>query len=98
MRLHVLEGTYAVARLDPHEKIPEWTVGSGFLSITRTTEELSIVCEDSRPPMEIRCQRGWKCLAVEGPLDFSMTSVMAALAQPLSAAKIAVLGIATFVA
>jgi hypothetical protein len=94
--LSVLEGRFAICRLSPRSNFPDWTLNESFFSITRTSEELSIVCPEERVPEGERCERGWLCLKVQGPLDFSMTGVMASLATPLGDAEVSILPIATF--
>jgi hypothetical protein len=42
--LNLLPTSFAICRLDPDDPIPDWTTGT-FVSITRTTEELSVVCD-----------------------------------------------------
>lgn len=96
MRIAVLPGRYAVCRLEPADPIPSWADGEGFVSITRTGDELSITCLESRVPDGIRAERGHRCLRVEGPLPFDLTGVAASLAAPLAAAGISLLLIATF--
>ncbi len=64
--------------------------------MTRSTDELSIVCEDHRVPEGVRVERGWDALKLEGPLPFSMTGVLASFLQPLAEEKIPILAISTF--
>jgi len=47
-------------------------------------------------PANILCEKGWRCLRVEGPLDFSLTGILASLAAPLSAAGISIFAISTY--
>jgi hypothetical protein len=96
VQLDLLKTVFAIARLDSTESIPEWAVQSDFLSITRTADALSIVCEASLVPLEQKCQRGWRCLKVEGPLDFSLVGVLASIARTLAAAKVSIFVISTF--
>jgi len=96
MRIGILPQRYAVCRLDSHEPIPDWADGDGFVSITRTPAELSIVCPESRVPDGVRAERGYRCLGVEGPLPFELTGVAASLTAPLAAAGISLLLIATY--
>ena len=103
MRLEVLPGEFTIVRLDATAALPAWIEGAGLahrsaelLSITRTREELSIVCESSRVPSEIPAERGWRCMKVEGPLDFALTGVLASLAEPLARAGIPIFAISTF--
>ena len=76
--------------------IPAWADGAGLVSITRRGDELSIVCAEERVPADVRAERGWRALEVEGPIDFQEVGVMHALTGPLARAGISVLAIATF--
>jgi hypothetical protein len=101
MRLEVLPGEFTIVRLDASAALPGWIEPAAeFLSITRTRDELSTVCESSRVPadlpVETPAERGWRCMKVEGPLDFSMTGVLASLAEPLARAGIPIFAISTF--
>lgn len=95
LTLTLLPQTLAVCRLAPDAPLPEWAAGD-FVSITRTPTELSIVCAQQAVPTTIQAERDWRGLVVAGPLDFALTGVMAALAQPLAEAGISMLGIATY--
>jgi hypothetical protein len=64
--------------------------------MTRTEEELSIVCEDQWIPAEAQAERNWRAFQVQGPLDFGLTGVLASIANPLSEAKISIFSISTF--
>jgi uncharacterized protein len=99
MRLDLLRDEFAIARLDGATCVPDWARSeepAEFLSITRTCDELSIVCESARVPTGIAAERGWRCVKVEGPLDFSLVGVLAALAEPLSRAGVPIFAISTF--
>ncbi len=90
-----LPGSYAVCRLEANHPLPQWAAGS-FVSITRTNEELSVVCEEGAVPPDVRAERDWGLLRVEGPIPFEVTGVAAAIAVPLANAGISVFLIATF--
>jgi uncharacterized protein len=94
--LSLLAGAYAVCRLGPDSQIPAWANRGAFVSITRTDEELSIVCPQVDVPENVASGKGWKCLRVDGTLDFSVTGLLASLLVPLARADISVLAIATF--
>lgn len=98
LRLSLLPGRFAVCRLSADAAIPAnlLQVQPGFLSITRTADELSIVCAEELAPAGAKLQSGWRVFKVEGPLDFALTGVMATLATPLAAAKISLFTVATF--
>jgi len=94
-RLEVLPGAFVVCQLPAKADVPDWANGE-LVSITRTNEELSIVCSSENVPQEIQQETGWRALRVAGPLDFSMVGVIATLTAALAAANISVFTISTF--
>ncbi len=96
LMLSVLPEQFAICRLEKDAPIPAWALRGRFVSITRTADELSIVCPESDVPQEIRAQRGWRCIKVKGPLDFSQTGILASLAEPLAEAGISLFAQATY--
>jgi hypothetical protein len=96
LRLRVLPGRLAVARLPGTAALPGWADGPGLVSITRREGELSIVCAEARVPAEVRAERGWRAVEVEGPLDFQELGVMHGLTGPLAGAGVSVLAISTY--
>ena len=93
--LEVLPGSMAICRLDANADVPNWAIGD-VVSITRTPDELSIVCFEDNVPQNIQSETGWRCLRVAGPLDFSMVGVIASLTSTLAKANISVFVISTF--
>jgi hypothetical protein len=91
-----LEGLFAVCRLASETPLPTWAEGGPFVSITRTADELSIVCRQEDVPDDVRCERGWRCLRVAGALDSALVGVLAPLLVPLADAGIAALAVSTF--
>ena len=96
LHLKVLPWVLAVCRLDADAPLPDWALADTFLSITRTSDELSIVCLEEAVPPEIRCENGWKCLRVEGPLEFSEVGILASLTAVLAAAGVSLFAVSTF--
>lgn len=96
LTLVVLNDTFAVCRLEPESAIPTWAVNSTFSSITRTSDELSIVCRQSDIPAGLACEMGWRCLKVQGPLDFALTGILASLTSTLGKAGVSIFAISTF--
>lgn len=96
LKLRQHPGPYAVARLDAAAAIPPWADGDGFVSITRTPGELSIVCRGERVPNEITASRAWACFELVGPFAFDETGIALSVIQPLSEKKIGFLLVATF--
>lgn len=94
-RISLLPGLLAICRLAPDAEVPSWARGT-FTSVTRTEDELSVVCDDDAVPDDVRSERGWRALKVLGPIPFEMTGVAAALVAPLAEARISVFLLATF--
>jgi hypothetical protein len=94
--LILMSGRFAICRLSADAGYPEWAGSSELLSLTRTHEELSVVCEERFVPPEIKAERGWRAFQVDGPLDFSQIGILAAIAAPLSAASVSLFVLSTF--
>ena len=97
MRLQLLEGRLSVCRLVAAEPIPDWAnEAGGFVSITRTQEELSIVCAETAVPRDVQREDGWRAFRVEGSLDFALVGILASIAEPLARAGISIFAVSTF--
>ena len=88
--------TLAICRLARGADIPDWALTGDFCSITRTSEELSIVCPEAQVTPGIKHEGGWKALRVKGPLDFSLTGVLARLTKPLAENEISIFALSTY--
>ncbi|NMC53771.1 MAG: ACT domain-containing protein [Chloroflexi bacterium] len=95
-QLQIMPQRLAVARLDPAADLPAWLPRVGFLSITRTSDELSIVVDEQALPGRVTAETGWRMVKVLGPLDFSLVGVLASLANPLAAAGVSIFAISTY--
>jgi hypothetical protein len=93
----VLSETYAVVRLPPDASVPAWALAArGFSSLTRTGEELSVVCPEADAPRDTRMERGWAALKLHGPFPFTQVGVLASVAAPLAQAGISIFAVSTF--
>jgi len=95
LRMAILPHRLAVCRLSADAAVPPWMQGA-FTSVTRTAEELSIVCDGGAVPEDVQAERGWRVLKLEGPIPFGVTGVAAALVGPLADAQISVFLLATY--
>ncbi len=96
LELSLLPGRYAVCRLEPGAPIPPWALRGGFFSVTRTDDELSIVCEEALVPAGARHQGAWRLFKLHGPFAFSATGILASLAAPLAETGISLFTVSTF--
>jgi uncharacterized protein len=95
VKLRALPGELAVCRLPADAPAP--APGAGPLSsVTRTADELSIVCPAEDAPAGAEFERGWRALRVAGPLDFALTGVLAAVAAPLAEAEVSIFAVSTY--
>jgi len=96
MKFTLLDGLFAVARLDADADVPPWAHRGAFTSITRTPHELSIVCDEGGVPDDVAAERGWRCLGLEGPIPFETAGVAARFTAALAARGISVFVVSTF--
>lgn len=96
LTMKLLKEKYGVCRLDKIELIPEWQKNSEFFSITRTPDELSIVCSEDNIPNEIKCEKDWRVLKIEGQLDFSLIGILASISTILAQKGISIFAISTY--
>ena len=96
LTMRLLKDIYGVCRLDKNELIPEWAQKSDFFSITKTNEELSIVCSQEDIPIDIQCEKNWRVLKIEGPLDFSLIGILSSISTVLANNKISIFAISTY--
>jgi hypothetical protein len=95
LALSLLPARLAVCRLDAASSMPDWA-GGPLSAVTRTPDELSVVCAQANVPDGVQMQGGWRALRVAGPLDFSLTGILAALAGPLATAGVSIFAISTY--
>ena len=96
LRFQLLPGAYAIVRLVPDGPIPDWATKGAFTSITRTRDELSIVCPADNLPPEVRSPHRWICLKLEGPFPFSQTGILLSFLEPLSDKGVPIFAISTY--
>jgi hypothetical protein len=96
LRLELLPGRFAVARLPSDAPAPSWAASDGLHSITRTPQELSVVCAEAAVPPGVRHESGFRALRVAGSLDFQLVGILLSLAQPLAEAGISMFSLSTF--
>jgi uncharacterized protein len=96
LKFRQLTGLYAIIRLAPDAPIPDWATNGEFFSITRTADELSIVCPVENLPKDLTGTPRWICLKLEGPFPFELTGVLLSFIEPLSNHKIPIFAISTY--
>ena len=96
LKFRRLPGSYAILRLAADAPVPAWATDGEFISITRTADELSIVCPAANLPPNVLSAHHWTCLKLEGPFPFSDTGILLSFIEPLSANGIPIFAISTY--
>ena len=96
LRFRRLLGQFAITRLGANSPVPAWALSGEFSSITRTRDELSVVCAAENVVPGADSQSGWICFKLEGPFPFSQTGILAAFINPLSHNGVPIFAISTF--
>jgi len=92
----------SVLRFSADADVPGWALReSSFSSVTRTADELSVVCATARVPSlsaytKVARDDGWRALKAAGQFAFTEVGVLLQIAAPLAAAGISILAMATF--
>jgi L-ascorbate metabolism protein UlaG (beta-lactamase superfamily) len=96
LTLAVLRKRLSICRLHAGTEVPAWAMGTSFFSLTRTEDELSIVCPEEDVPGGVSQERGWRALKLEGPFSLSMVGILSSLAAPLAEAGASIFAVSTF--
>lgn len=94
--LVILPDRLAICRLPADAAQPEWARPGDLLTFVQTRFELTVVCSERFVPPEVVAERGWRAFRVQGPLDFSLTGVLASIAVPLAEAALSIFAISTY--
>lgn len=97
-RLTLLEvaGRFAVCQLPAGSAIQAWATAGDVFSVTRTADEVSVVCRQELVPEGTECEGGWRGLRVAGAMPFTLVGVLAALTTPVARAGVGVFAFSTF--
>src|SRR5437763_16449451 len=77
LKYSMLPGRFAVCRLPADSPAPTIPNTSLLFSVTRTADELSIVCLQEDAPDEAKVETGWVCFKLHGPFAFAQTGILA---------------------
>ena len=96
LSLSILKGTYAICRLAADSPPPAWALASSHYSITRTSDEMSIVVVERCVPADVIASRGWQAIRFAGPMPLDQSGILASVTTPLAAARVSVFAMATY--
>ncbi len=97
LKLTILNKKYSIYKFLNQSVLPDWIYSSDFYSITGTKDELSVVAVQNDSISEnVKCNKNWRILKIEGPLDFSLTGIIASITCILKKENIPVFIISTY--
>ncbi len=96
LKFRQLRGPYSIVRLPLDASILDWATKGDFSSVTRTADELSIVCSTENVPKDVSPGPRWVCLKLEGPFPFSQTGVLLSFIAPLSNNGVPIFAVSTY--
>ena len=94
--LSVLSEAFTIHKLSPDASIPEEILKSNYYSVSKTENELSLVCSEVIEVQSLQSSKGWKCIKVAGPFDFNLTGILAGISDILAKGNISIFAISTF--
>ncbi len=92
----IIDGVFSLCRLAPGDAIPSWALQSRFYTISKTSDELSVVCESLYVPAEVKQDGNWRLLKIASVLNLSLTGITAKFSTALANADINLCVIATY--
>jgi hypothetical protein len=93
----ILARKYAICKFKSNAILPDWIYSSEFYSITRTTEELTVILiQTDEISQDIVCSKDWRILKVAEQLDLSLIGIIADISGILKEKKIPIFTISTY--
>jgi predicted N-acetyltransferase YhbS len=96
LKLLGVAGSFAVCKLPTGSPLPPWATAGDLFSVTRTHDELSVVCRQEAVPEGVGSERGWSCLRVAGTMPFTLVGVLASITTPVARVGVGVFAFSTF--
>lgn len=97
LALSILSDKLAICFFEKNSVIPSWaTKDNNFYSVTKTSDEISIVCPQENVPAGVVAEKGWRAFKLETVLDMSVVGIVASLAKPLAEAGVSIFYISTY--
>ncbi len=94
MQLQVLQQEFAVCKVEDLSLVD---MTDTFCFIGKTDAEISLVCDVRKVPSNtIEVDSGWKCLRIQGVLDFGLVGILAKIAMVLAEVEVPIFAVSTF--
>ena len=96
LKIRLLKGTYAVCQIEDAENFLSYFDEKDFFSVTKTEDEISVVMLQDKISSDVKVEKDWRILKVEGILDFSLIGILAKISGILAKNSISIFVISTF--
>lgn len=97
LALSLLPDLLAIAHVPVGDGVPDWVDWTDpLVSVTRTDDEISIICRQDRVPAGVTVETGWRVFKVAGPLSLTLTGILMRLLTPLAEAGVPILALSTY--
>lgn len=94
--LSVLPEKLGICHFEEKSPVPDWAKDATFCSITKTKDELSVVCVQDKIPGGVLFEKDWRAFKLEGTVDMYSVGIIASLSKPLADAGISIFNISTY--
>jgi len=96
MYLRFLNEELSIHRLPADAEIPEEVLACDFYSISRNTDEVTIVVPEDVNVDSMKTETGWICIKVQGPLDFGLTGILSGISGALAQVGVSIFAVSTY--
>lgn len=94
MELKIINQDFSICKV---EDLSQIDYSDEFYFISKTDEELSLVCStNSVPENAIACDNGWKAFRIQGILDFSLIGILSKISKLLAENEIGIFAVSTY--
>ena len=95
--LSILPEKFAICYFDKNTPIPSWALEEDFFSITKTSDELSIVFPQEKIPGGVFANKNWRAFKLEDIKEYlHVAGIIGFLSQPLADKDVSIFNISTF--
>ncbi len=94
MKINVLREVFTVCKI---ENISQVDFKAEYYFLSKTDEELSLVCTDKNvPDNTLDREDGWRGFRIQGVLDFSLIGILSKISSILAENEISIFAVSTY--
>jgi len=95
-KVQILNDDYTIHRFHFNDQIPKEILVSDFYWVSKTDEELSIVCKSEIIINSKKSDSGWTLLKLIGPFELSVIGILSNITKVLADAEISIFALSTY--